>query len=677
MTAFLLSPGQGVARLLGIDTGGTYTDAVILDEDRGSGSGEVIAKAKALTTKHDLAVGIGGAVDAVLATDIDASSIALVSISTTLATNALVEGHGGRVCLILIGFDHGALERGGLDAALGSDPVVFIAGGHNATGNRQAPLDREGLLKALGTYEPQVQGFAVVAHFGSRDPVDELATRDLIHETTDLPVTCGHELASALGGPKRAVTTVLNARLIGMISDLIKATEASMQQRGISAPLMLVRGDGSLVSAEFARARPIETILSGPAASLIGASWLTGASDAVVSDIGGTTTDIAILRDGRPALSPDGARVGEHETMVEAVDMVTHGLGGDSAVRIDDTHRGTGIILGPRREVPVSLLALEYPDAVLAVLRAQRARPLPQSDDARFLMRNPVRPLRDLTPAERELIDTIPNSPVPVTEVIRNRKQASLVRRLVSRGLVRASGFTPSDAAHVLGDHTPWDREAAEIAAALLARQNTASGKPIAASPEALARMVQDRLIRRSAEVLFDAAIWYDGIGQQSPSGTALAQASLSGHTGAARVSLGLDLPLVGLGASAPLYYPAIATMLGTDPVVPDHAGVANAIGAVVGRVRLTREAVVTQPADGRFQIHLAEHPETVPSASVARDRALELLRGVVRDQARVAGAENIELTEDWQERTAMVENNRRFIEGRAVVTATGRPRLK
>ena len=111
--------------------------------------------------------------------------------------------------------------------------------------------------------------------------------------------------------------------------------------------------------------------------------------------------------------------------------------------------------------------------------------------------------------------------------------------------------------------------------------------------------------------------------------------------------------------------------------MVPEHAGVANAIGAVVGRVRLTREAVVTQPADGRFQIHLPEHPETTSTVSSARDRALELLRDVVRTQARAAGAEDIELTEDWQEQTAMIENSRRFIEGRAIVTATGRPRMK
>src|SRR5690606_9164098 len=132
--------------------------------------------------------------------------------------------------------------------------------------------------------------------------------------------------------PRRAVTAALNARLTGMIAGLIAGAEAMLAARGIRAPLMLVRGDGSLVAAGFARARPIETILSGPAASLVGAAHLTGLSDAVVSDIGGTTTDIGLLGASRPAVAAEGASVGGYRTMVQAVDMSTHGLGGDSEV---------------------------------------------------------------------------------------------------------------------------------------------------------------------------------------------------------------------------------------------------------------------------------------------------------------------------------------------------------
>ena len=122
---------------LGIDTGGTYTDAVLYDPERG-----VIAAAKALTTRHDLAEGVGAAIAGVLPAD-GAGKVRLVSLSTTLATNALVEGQGSPAALLLIGYDQGALGRAGLGAALKGDPVAFIRGGHGALGDEQEPLDLE------------------------------------------------------------------------------------------------------------------------------------------------------------------------------------------------------------------------------------------------------------------------------------------------------------------------------------------------------------------------------------------------------------------------------------------------------------------------------------------------------------------------------------------------------
>ncbi|TJV13269.1 MAG: hydantoinase/oxoprolinase family protein, partial [Mesorhizobium sp.] len=309
---------------LGIDTGGTYTDAVLWSE-AGGANGKVLAKAKALTTRHDLAVGISGAVDAVLQkAATDPAAIKLVSMSTTLATNALVEGQGGRVALVMIGFSEGDLARDGLKAALGTDPVVFCPGGHDVHGNA-AKLDLSGLEAALPELGASVSGFAVCAYFATRNPAHELSARNLIRGITGLPVTASHELSAKLGGPRRALTTLLNARLISMIDRLVAATEGFLAARGIAAPLMVVRGDGALVSAAFARQRPIETILSGPAASLVGARHMTGLDNAVVSDIGGTTTDVAVLDRGRPRLDPEGATVGGFRTMVEAVAMRTFG----------------------------------------------------------------------------------------------------------------------------------------------------------------------------------------------------------------------------------------------------------------------------------------------------------------------------------------------------------------
>jgi len=133
-------------------------------------------------------------------------------------------------------------------------------------GEELAPPD----LAALEEWLPgtDAEGYAVCGYFAVRNPVHEIATRDLIREKTGRPVTCSHELSAKVGGPKRALT----ALLIGLIDRLIASAGRIMAERGIAAPLMVVRGDGALVSAEFARLRPIETILSGPAASLVGAS---------------------------------------------------------------------------------------------------------------------------------------------------------------------------------------------------------------------------------------------------------------------------------------------------------------------------------------------------------------------------------------------------------------------
>ena len=207
--------------ILGVDTGGTYTDAVIYDE----GSGTLLAKAKAPTTHDDLAVGIGEAIDWVLGeAAVDSGAISFVSLSTTLATNALVEGRGRPAALVMIGFEEAVLDRGGLRNAIGSDAVVMVAGGHTPHGAEAEPLDEESLTAAIAEIAPSVDGFAVTSQFSVRNADHEIAARDLIRERTGLPVTCSHELADALDGPKRSVTALLNARMIGLIDELVSTT---------------------------------------------------------------------------------------------------------------------------------------------------------------------------------------------------------------------------------------------------------------------------------------------------------------------------------------------------------------------------------------------------------------------------------------------------------------------
>lgn len=664
-----------MAYFLGVDTGGTYTDAVIVDE----AADRVIGSAKSLTTRGDLALGIGRAVDAALAgAGVAASDVALVSLSTTLATNALVEGQGGRVALIFIGFDADDLDRGGLTEALKGDPVVRLAGGHTHAGTEAALLDIATLETAVADLGPQVMGFAVAARFATRNPAHEIAARDLIRRVTGRPVTCSHELSAQLNGPKRALTAVLNARLIGMIDRLVAACERHLDLVGINAPLMVVRGDGALISAAMVRERPIETILSGPAASIVGARWLTGATDALVSDIGGTTTDVALLRGGLPEIDPEGARVGGFRTMVEAVAMRTTGLGGDSEVHLITEGLEGGLRLGPRRLVPVSLLAADHAAMVHAALDRALSADAVGEHDGRFVI-----PMGGqtggLAPREAAVLARI-TEPMPLTAALTSRLEVAAMERLVARGLVMLSGVTPSDASHVLGRLDAWDAVAAEKAVRLLGKRRNGRGERFAADAAPLAQAIIDQLTAQTVDCLLEAAFAEDSaFAGETPEVLArhkLVSAGLKGHRGVVELTARLGVPVIGLGASAPSYYGAVGERLGCRMILPEHAGVANAIGAVVGQVSQRATGLVSSPGEGRFTAHLADGLKTFTTRDAALDAMEAALVADASARARQAGAEEVRVTLTRDVKEAQVEGRAMFIEATLTATASGRPRV-
>ena len=668
-----------MAYFLGVDTGGTYTDAVIVDE----AADRVIGSAKSLTTRNDLAIGIGKAVDAALAgAGIAAAEVALVSLSTTLATNALVEGQGGRVALVFIGFDPDDLDRGGLTEALKGDPVLRLEGGHSHAGGELAPLDMARLEAEVAALGPEVMGFAVAARFATRNPAHEIAARDAIRRVTGRPVTCSHELSAQLNGPKRALTAVLNARLIGMIDRLVAACERHLLAVGIAAPLMVVRGDGALISAAMVRERPIETILSGPAASIVGARWLTGEKDALVSDIGGTTTDVALLRDGLPEIDPQGARVGGFRTMVEAVAMRTTGLGGDSEVHLVTEGLEGGLRLGPRRLVPVSLLAADQDGRQRAMVHAALDRWLSADavgeHDGRFAI--PMGGNAGGLGAREAAVLARITEPMPVVNALTSRLEVAALERLVARGLVMIAGVTPSDASHVLGRLSAWDAEASEKAVRLLARRRTGRGERFAPDAATLAQAIIDQLTQQTVDCLLEAAFAEDaGFAGEVPEVLArhrLVTAGLGGHRGVVEVSVKLGVPVIGLGASAPSYYGAVGDRLGCRMVLPEHAGVANAIGAVVGQVSQRATGLVTSPGEGRFTVHLAEGLQLFKDRDAALDALEAHLVAEASDRARSAGAEDLRVTVSRDIREADVEGRAMFIEATVSATASGRPRV-
>ena len=666
-----------MALALGVDTGGTFTDAVLIRDGE-----TVVAKGKSLTTRQDLAIGVGGAVRRVLEdAGAEPSEISFAALSTTLATNALVEGQGGSVGLIYIGFRDGDLDKHGLTTALRGDPAVELSGGHGYSGTEKAALDLDTLQSWLLGPGAGASGYAVASQFATRNPAHELAAAQMVAELTGAPATCSHMLSAKLNGPKRALTALLNARLIGLIDRLIDRAAWELTRIGVTAPLMVVRGDGALMSADQARERPIETILSGPAASLIGAKWLTGCDTALVSDIGGTTTDVALLDGGRPAIDPLGAQVGGDRTMVEAVAMRTTGLGGDSAVHVNTSGLSGGVRLGPRRLVPVSLIATEARQVVHAALDAQLAAPVPGEHDARFLRALPDMPRARLTAKELDLLERIGTAVHPLADVLRNRRDAGTLTKLVDRGLVQICGITPSDACHMLGLQTAWDQGAADKALTLLARKRAGHGNALARNPAEMAQMILDQLTRQTMQALLETALAEeaDPLDPDNPASLAdhpMLLAALQGRKGLVSLDARLDVDVVGLGASAATHYPAVGRALRCRMHIPADADVANAIGAVVGQIEHRQRGTVTSPSEGRFRAHLPEGPEdfsTSEDALIAMENALEAL---ARQAVLEAGAADITVLKTRDIRKADVESREVFVEAELVVTASGRPRI-
>lgn len=675
--------------LLGLDTGGTYTDAVLFDPAKG-----VLATAKSLTTKHDLAIGLGGAMAGVLPhlpADKKTSDIALVSMSTTLATNAIVESHGAPICLILLGYDEKALERAGLKQALGSDPVVFAAGGHKPAGDEQAPLDLEAVRTAVEQYAPKVAAFAVSGYFSVRNPAHEIAVRQMIRDLTDKPVTCGHELTSKLDAPRRALTAALNARLIPQLQQLIRAVAGLLDQHGIRAPLMVVKGDGSLINADLALTCPVETILSGPAASLVGARYLCGEDTILVSDMGGTTTDIAMLRDGQPVLNKEGATVGGWKTMVEAVAVHTYGLGGDSEIRIDEVH---GFVAGPRRVVPLSLLASQYPQT-LETLRAQLAADEMIPYRGQFALRQ--RPLdageASLTEGQKQIWEALANGPVALADLLFSPASVRNLQRLVDRGLVIPSGLTPSDAVHVLENQDRWCREAAVLGAQLFLLRPPLAGWKAPQDIDTLCRQIVEQVVRQSGRVILDSVFaetlslsqrdWGKLGGELVNSSLTAPQAMTAGINGFTPgqslldVAIRLTVPLAGIGAPVHSYYPQIAERLRTRLVIPPHAEVSNAVGAVAGGVMQQVTINITAPKDGLFRVHLPDGYRDFLSLEDAAEHAIETATATATSLAIRAGATDIQSRHDRRDKIFEQPGGLRlFIESEITAAAFGRPAL-
>ena len=456
-----------------------------------------------------------------------------------------------------------------------------------------------------------------------------------------------------------------------------------LERYSIEAPLMIVKGDGSLASLQNAIEKPIGTVLSGPAASVIGACQLSGLQDAIVADMGGTTTDIAVVSKGQPELCPDGATIGDWQPMVEAVRVSSVGLGGDSEVRFGG-HKG--LVIGPRRVVPTCLLGHLYP-AIIPKLEAQLGG-MVSARSNRFVMRLENNPalLRQLNATEYAAWESLADGPLELDVVVnQNRESARALAKLKRLGLAIYSGFTPSDAVHVLGINSHWSKPAAELAAKIWMRQMRflyGFGKWQADDIEFASRQVYDLVIATIRRQLIEVGLGESKFVNSSAKKDSivdlitrmvLQSADRAHENPLFKLEFAGDYPIVAVGAPAASYYQDVAKSMNIGLHLPEHADVANAFGAVMGSVIERAQITVTQPQHGVYCLFNKDQPMRFDTLDAARQHAEQLVFSEAEARALSAGAKQPQVSLSYNDVHVKDDiDGELFLESTIIATAIG-----
>jgi N-methylhydantoinase A/oxoprolinase/acetone carboxylase beta subunit len=335
---------MGDSMILGIDIGGTHTDAVCIDEKK------IVSTAKT-PTGEDL---VNSIVEVVRSLGIDYSKVGRVVLSTTLSTNSIIERKFPPTGMIV-------------SAGPGIDPRVYfltedfylVDGAIDHRGREYIPLNREQVVNVAGALkEKGITGVGIVSKFSVRNSAHETMIQSLIDKHFE-NISMGHTMSGSLAFPRRINTTFFNTAVMPVQVRFVESVQQALQELGIHASMLFLKADGGTYSSSAADRLPVETILSGPAASMMGAVALCRdlSTTTLVLDVGGTTTDIGVLINGIPILEPMGVNIDGLKTLVRGLKVVSVGVGGDSCVHLD----GDNICVGPQRQGPPAAMGGSKP----------------------------------------------------------------------------------------------------------------------------------------------------------------------------------------------------------------------------------------------------------------------------------------------------------------------------
>lgn len=629
---------------IGIDTGGTCTDAVLYDFD----SQKIISHNKALTTYDDLTRGILEALDGLDPALCRQASIA--GLSTTLSTNACVEGKFRRPRLLLMGIDRRGIERFGVNYGFTDpDDIRYLPCKTTITGEIIEEPDWNFLRSHAQEWFSGVEGCAICEIYGTRNNgILEKKAAQILRETTGLPVVCASSLFSGLSSLERAASAVLNAGLLPLTRNFLDAVQTAFHDRDIHAEIFLVRSDSSLMGMQYSTEHAVETLLSGPAASALGGGSLANQASAVIVDIGGTTTDIALIEDHAPLLSDDGIRIGPWKTLVKGLFASSFALGGDSAIRWDKNGKLT---LGPDRMIPLCVLADRYPH-IVPILQEQvyqvPAHTLPLHE---FLTLNRTDwHTLSLTEAEAQLCTLLEDGPLNIQQAadeLKIDKYNLHTQSLERSGIILRSGLTPTDIMHIRGDYTCFCRDASIAAANFTAHSLQMSLEQLCS--DIYAKVSHMIFIAVSKMLLEHTSPYYRKHGFDEGMEQLLElqwNNRNSTEPSMLQYRFRSNAILVGIGGPIHLFLPEAARALGATYLIPDCAAVANAVGSITGQMVSSKSAEIRPhglspegDTDGDFEVSYAGDTRFFAEESDAIDWVADKLRQDTESDLRAQGA--------------------------------------
>lgn len=606
---------------LGIDTGGTCTDAVLFDMDKR----QVLSWGKTPTTKHQLEQGIAlaiGQLDPALLAQVE-----MVSLSTTLATNACVEGRGGRVKLLFIGVDPSVVADTYKKYGFTSMEDFLFLPGEPREGKEPDFSALEAMI-ADGAFAG-VGGIAISQLYaGKNNGAYETRAKELLEQHCDVPIICAYQLFTDLNAITRGAGAYLNAQLIPLIEDFLQAVKAVLKKHEIQAPVYIVRSDGSLMNERYTRKNPVETLLCGPAASALGGAYMANETKALIVDIGGTTTDVAIMDEQMLKSVEEGIAIGSWKTFVKGMYVDTFGLGGDSGLKIEQRQ----MVLADYRLMPVCMAADADKSLCERILYgcSQKAYSWVVPYEGFFLVKE-IDPSLDYEAYERRLIQELKKGPLLLQEAadaIHMDFYSMDTSRLEQEGAIIRFGLTPTDMMHVRGDFTAYTREASMAAFEWLGRYLNVSVQELL---DLTFEKVTKKLYRNLLRILLENGSnkYKDGVPEEVLN---FFDETYYDFDGIHPAFLS-DYTLVGVGAPTHVFLPFVAEKLHARCVHPEYAQVANALGTLAGRISVTKKAEIRLCPEeaGEFEVILNGEYRRFEECEEAEPVVVEYLKEVTR----------------------------------------------